>query len=211
MAATPILAEKKGDGKRSSTASFDPYVRLLKMLMPAMQGVIVHGGRGGLIWMSDGWQLAGVDAIVQEVLATAETDPPARIVGPVRGASTPTMRSTASPLRKDETMLQGVVTARPVPLNTLPQLPSASELCAAAGAARARMPQSGTCCCVTPWDRASATSRCERKTPRYSCSCRQRMPAADAQGDPMEQIYSTCTNHMNARSWRFGFRRSTFR
>ena len=42
----------------SADASFEPYGRLLRMLMPSLAGVIVHDGFANLVWASDEWDLA---------------------------------------------------------------------------------------------------------------------------------------------------------
>ena len=34
----------------SADASFDPYSRLLRMLMPSLRGVVVHDGFSNLMW-----------------------------------------------------------------------------------------------------------------------------------------------------------------
>jgi diguanylate cyclase (GGDEF)-like protein len=55
-------------------ASFDPYGRLLRMLMPSLCGVVVHDGFCNLVWKSDEWDLAGEPEIVKEAIATALID-----------------------------------------------------------------------------------------------------------------------------------------
>jgi diguanylate cyclase (GGDEF)-like protein len=57
-----------------STGSFDPYGRLLRMLMPSLCGVVVHDGFCNLVWASDEWDLAGEPAIVKDAIANALTD-----------------------------------------------------------------------------------------------------------------------------------------
>ena len=39
-------------------ASFEPYGRLLRMLMPSVRGIVVHDGFSNLVWASDEWNLA---------------------------------------------------------------------------------------------------------------------------------------------------------
>jgi len=39
----------------AADASFDPYGRLLRMLMPVCAGVVVHDGFSNLVWSSDEW------------------------------------------------------------------------------------------------------------------------------------------------------------
>ena len=42
----------------SADASFDPYGRLLRMLMPSLRGVVIHDGYSNLVWASDEWDLS---------------------------------------------------------------------------------------------------------------------------------------------------------
>jgi diguanylate cyclase (GGDEF)-like protein len=89
-------------------ASFTPYVRLLKMLMPSLSGIIVHDGAAELIWMSEDWEVAGVDAVVQEAIAGAsaqETD----IFGLSRGVDSDHWTYSFA-IRRDRKETQGVVT-----------------------------------------------------------------------------------------------------
>jgi diguanylate cyclase (GGDEF)-like protein len=55
-------------------ASFDPYGRLLRMLMPSLRGVVVHDGFGNLVWASDEWTLAEQPGIIKEAISAALTD-----------------------------------------------------------------------------------------------------------------------------------------
>jgi diguanylate cyclase (GGDEF)-like protein len=55
-------------------ASFDPYGRLLKMLMPSVNAVIVHDGTGNFVWTSDDWQLSQVETLVTEAVAAAHLE-----------------------------------------------------------------------------------------------------------------------------------------
>ena len=41
----------------AADGSFDPYGRLLRMLMPSLRGVVVHDGYSNLVWASDDWDL----------------------------------------------------------------------------------------------------------------------------------------------------------
>ena len=41
----------------AADASFDPYGRLLRMLMPSLRGVVVHDGYSNLVWASEEWDL----------------------------------------------------------------------------------------------------------------------------------------------------------
>ena len=54
--------------------SFDPYGRLLKMLMPSVNAVIVHDGAGKFVWTSDDWQLSQVETLVTEAIAAAHLE-----------------------------------------------------------------------------------------------------------------------------------------
>jgi len=49
-------------------ASFDPYGRLLRMLMPSLRGVIVHDGYSNLVWASDEWDLSDEPELINGVL-----------------------------------------------------------------------------------------------------------------------------------------------
>jgi diguanylate cyclase (GGDEF)-like protein len=55
-------------------ASFDPYARLLRMLMPSLCGVVVHDGFCNLVWASDEWDLAGEPGMVKDAIANALSD-----------------------------------------------------------------------------------------------------------------------------------------
>ena len=59
---------------RPADASFEPYGRLLRMLMPSLCGVVVHDGFCNLVWASDEWDLAGEPAIVKDTIANALAD-----------------------------------------------------------------------------------------------------------------------------------------
>jgi len=54
--------------------SFEPYSRLLRMLMPSLHGLAVHDGYADLIWASDEWDLGDELDIVKEAIANALTD-----------------------------------------------------------------------------------------------------------------------------------------
>jgi diguanylate cyclase (GGDEF)-like protein len=54
--------------------SFDPYGRLLRMLMPSLRGVVVHDGFSNLIWASDEWDLSDEPEIIDEAIANALAD-----------------------------------------------------------------------------------------------------------------------------------------
>src|ERR1700722_3374799 len=61
-------------GSPSADASFDPYGRLLRMLMPSLRGVVVHDGFGNLVWASDDWDLADEPGVVKDSIANALSD-----------------------------------------------------------------------------------------------------------------------------------------
>jgi len=58
----------------SADASFDPYSRLLRMLMPSLRGVVVHDGFSNLVWASDEWDLVEEPGVIKEAIANALTD-----------------------------------------------------------------------------------------------------------------------------------------
>src|ERR1700691_4860454 len=58
----------------AADASFDPYGRLLRMLMPSLRGVVVHDGFANLVWASDDWDLSEEPDLIKEAIANALTD-----------------------------------------------------------------------------------------------------------------------------------------
>jgi diguanylate cyclase (GGDEF)-like protein len=70
------VLEIKSNAIESSTAdaSFDPYGRLLRMLMPSLRGVVVHDGFSNLVWASDEWDLSDEPELIKEVIANALSD-----------------------------------------------------------------------------------------------------------------------------------------
>jgi diguanylate cyclase (GGDEF)-like protein len=54
--------------------SFEPYGRLLRMLMPSLRGVVVHDGYANLVWASDEWDLSDEPQIIDEAIANALAD-----------------------------------------------------------------------------------------------------------------------------------------
>ena len=58
----------------AADASFDPYSRLLRMLMPSLRGVVVHDGFSNLVWASDEWDLAEETDVIKDCIAAALTD-----------------------------------------------------------------------------------------------------------------------------------------
>src|SRR5271170_5822743 len=75
----------KSAGIEDPTAdtSFDPYGRLLRMLMPSLRGVVVHDGFSNLVWASDEWDLSDAPDIVKDAIASALSDT-AEFAGVVR-------------------------------------------------------------------------------------------------------------------------------
>jgi diguanylate cyclase (GGDEF)-like protein len=70
MAAAPNI--KISASERPPTdASFEPYGRLLRMLMPSVGSVIVHDGFANLVWSSDEGNLADAPEIVRETISNA--------------------------------------------------------------------------------------------------------------------------------------------
>jgi len=59
---------------RAADASFDPYGRLLRMLMPSLQGVVVHDGFSNLVWASDELNLADEPDLIKDAIANALSD-----------------------------------------------------------------------------------------------------------------------------------------
>jgi diguanylate cyclase (GGDEF)-like protein len=55
-------------------ASFEPYGRLLRMLMPTLRGIVVHDGYSNLVWASDEWNLAEYPEIIKDAIANALAD-----------------------------------------------------------------------------------------------------------------------------------------
>jgi diguanylate cyclase (GGDEF)-like protein len=55
-------------------SSFEPYGRLLRMLMPSLRGLVVHDGYCNLVWASDEWDLADDPAIIKDTVANALSD-----------------------------------------------------------------------------------------------------------------------------------------
>ncbi len=38
--------------------SFEPYGRLIRMLLPSLAGMVVHDGFANLVWASDDWSVS---------------------------------------------------------------------------------------------------------------------------------------------------------
>src|ERR1700730_17519383 len=58
----------------AADASFDPYGRLLRMLMPSLRSVVVHDGFSNLVWASDEWDLADEPNLIKDAIANALSD-----------------------------------------------------------------------------------------------------------------------------------------
>ena len=67
----------------AADASFDPYGRLLRMLMPSLRAVVVHDGFSNLVWASDEWDSADEPDFIKDVIANALSDA-AEFAGVVR-------------------------------------------------------------------------------------------------------------------------------
>jgi diguanylate cyclase (GGDEF)-like protein len=70
MAAAPDIKINAPE-KPLMDASFEPYSRLLRMLMPSVGSVIVHDGFANLVWSSDEGDLADAPEIVKETISNA--------------------------------------------------------------------------------------------------------------------------------------------
>jgi len=73
MAAVLDIKPNIGDSP-SSDASFEPYARLLRMLMPSLRGAVLHDGFANLIWASDEWDLSEHPEVVKDSIANALAD-----------------------------------------------------------------------------------------------------------------------------------------
>ena len=58
----------------ATDTSFDPYGRLLRMLMPSLRGVVVHDGYSNLVWASDEWDLSDEPDLINDAVANALSD-----------------------------------------------------------------------------------------------------------------------------------------
>ena len=59
----------------AAAASFEPYGRLLRMLMPSLKGVLVHDGLCNVAWASEDWDLGDELDSRKEAIANALADP----------------------------------------------------------------------------------------------------------------------------------------
>ena len=58
----------------AADASFDPYGRLLRMLMPSLRGIVVHDGNSELVWASEDGDFSDEPQIIDDAIANALTD-----------------------------------------------------------------------------------------------------------------------------------------
>jgi diguanylate cyclase (GGDEF)-like protein len=70
MAAAPDIKINAPE-KPLMDASFEPYARLLRMLMPSVGSVVVHDGFANLVWASDEEDLADAPEIIRETISNA--------------------------------------------------------------------------------------------------------------------------------------------
>jgi len=57
-----------------TAASFEPYARLFRMLMPSLKGMAVHDGFGNHVWASEDWDLDEDSDLVKDTIANALMD-----------------------------------------------------------------------------------------------------------------------------------------
>jgi diguanylate cyclase (GGDEF)-like protein len=69
-----VLDIKPNFAESQAEASFDPYGRLLRMLMPSLRGVVVHDGYSNLVWASDEWDLSDEPQLINDAIANALSD-----------------------------------------------------------------------------------------------------------------------------------------
>jgi len=86
--------------------SFDPYGRLLRMLMPSVRAIALHDGYCHRVWSSEDWDLADDTEVVKDTIAHALTDA-TEYPGLVRFDSDRVVYSFA--LRGEQVELLGVV------------------------------------------------------------------------------------------------------
>jgi diguanylate cyclase (GGDEF)-like protein len=55
-------------------ASFEPYGRLIRMLLPKLRGIAVHDGFCNLVWASDDWAISDEQQIVTDAIRAALSD-----------------------------------------------------------------------------------------------------------------------------------------
>jgi diguanylate cyclase (GGDEF)-like protein len=69
------MDEPEQEASQTLQASFEPYGRLLKMLMPSVAAVIVHDGQGRFVWASNEWSVTQVESLVNDAIVSARRDP----------------------------------------------------------------------------------------------------------------------------------------
>jgi diguanylate cyclase (GGDEF)-like protein len=69
-----VLDIKPNFVESQAEASFDPYGRLLRMLMPSLRGVVVHDGYSNLVWASDEWDMSDEPQLINDAIANALSD-----------------------------------------------------------------------------------------------------------------------------------------
>jgi diguanylate cyclase (GGDEF)-like protein len=74
MTAVLDIKSPPGIERPAADASFDPYGRLLRMLLPSLCGVVVHDGFSNVVWASDEWDLAAEPGVVNAAIANALSD-----------------------------------------------------------------------------------------------------------------------------------------
>jgi diguanylate cyclase (GGDEF)-like protein len=70
-----VLDIKPFDLEPEPATSFEPYGRLLRMLMPSLRGVVVHDDLCNFVWASEDWEHGDDSEAVKEAVANAITDP----------------------------------------------------------------------------------------------------------------------------------------
>ena len=75
MAAAVLETKSIAPGSPAADASFEPYGRLLRMLMPSLLGVVVHDGFSNPVWASDDSELPDQPEIIKSAIANALSDP----------------------------------------------------------------------------------------------------------------------------------------
>ncbi len=68
------MLDIKPNTVEASDTSFEPYGRLLRMLMPSLRGIVVHDGYSNLVWASDEWDLGDEPQLVTDAISNALSD-----------------------------------------------------------------------------------------------------------------------------------------
>src|ERR1700729_3371175 len=69
-----VLDIKPNVVETQAVASFDPYGRLLRMLMPSLRGVVVHDGYSNFVWASADCDLSDEPELINDAIANALSD-----------------------------------------------------------------------------------------------------------------------------------------